>query len=83
MVFNVIQFDAFSSVVAVKNVEGDVIATLRATNAVFDWMAIDCYDGIFKSSSEELKITGINEISRLCIKIRNFIMRLSRHLDIF
>lgn len=61
------QFDAFSSVVAVKNTEGDVIATLRSTNSVFDWMAIDCYDGIFKNSSEDIKVTGINEISRLCI----------------
>jgi len=70
------QFDAFSSIVAVKNLAGDVIATLRSTSSVFDWMAIDCYDGNFKNSSEDLKITGINEISRLCIKKshRNFMI---------
>lgn len=69
-------FDAFSSVVAVKNREGDVVATLRSTNSIFDWMAIECYDGIFKSNSEDLKIEGINEISRLCIKksYRNFMI---------
>ena len=70
------QFDAFSSVVAVKNIEGDIIATLRSTSSVFDWMAIDCYDGIFKSYSEDLKISGVNEISRLCINkdYRNFMI---------
>ncbi|MCY4044567.1 MAG: GNAT family N-acetyltransferase [Cellvibrionales bacterium] len=61
------KFDAFSTVAAVKNPSGDVVATLRSTDAVFDWMATDCYNEIFKPVTEDLKTADINEVSRLCV----------------
>ena len=76
-------FDAFSNVSAVRSPEGDIVATFRVTDAVFDWMATECYDGRFRAYTESLKVPGITEISRLCIQQGFRSMMIDNDLSVF
>ncbi len=61
-------FDQFSTHYVVKNPEGETIATIRTTDHSFQWMAENCFGGVFLDSANKVKDAYTNEASRLCIK---------------
>ncbi|MES9899391.1 MAG: acyl-homoserine-lactone synthase [Sedimenticola sp.] len=61
------RYDDFSSTSAVTNEYGEVVASLRTTDSMYDWLAEDCFNEVFKPHIKYLRVPGNKEVSRLCI----------------